>query len=97
MASEPLPPPGGPQPQQARITPGLIVSILPPARLAEVAGQLNTPVPLLAAMESSAPDPTAQRMLAQLNDVELRRLAAIVGAATDGQFVDLYRRLSRMC
>jgi predicted unusual protein kinase regulating ubiquinone biosynthesis (AarF/ABC1/UbiB family) len=97
MTSKPHPPSGDAQAPPARITPGLIVSILSISRLAEVARQLDTPVPILAAAEPRTPDPITRRMLSMLNDVELRKLAALVDAPADGHFVDLYRRLSQLC
>jgi hypothetical protein len=83
--------------EEPRVTPGLIVSVLSNERLAEVARRLDMPVPGLAARESHMHDHMTRRLLAQLTAEELRRVAALAGVPADGQFVDLYRRLARLC
>jgi hypothetical protein len=73
----------------------LIVSILSPERLTDVAGNLDLPMPTLTT--SSSTDSMAQRLLTQLTDAELRSLAKALSVPTDGKFIDLYRRLYRLC
>jgi|GEM_PF-6785824 len=84
-----------------QITPGLIISTLPPARALELADALDVP-PTLVPSVTPVPGParadnTARRILALLNDAELRVLARHVGMPTDGPFISLYHRLALLC
>ena len=80
---------------QPKVTPGLIVMSLSTARLAEIALQLGVPVPVLYSPADAGS--ACRKLLAILKDSELRKLARELGVAEDGEFVDLYRRLSLLC
>jgi|GEM_PF-3497804 len=75
--------------QRPSLTPGFIIASLTPERMAHVSALLDSPD---APNRGSSP---SLRLLALLNDTELRTLATRVGLPSDGNFVDLYRRLSR--
>jgi hypothetical protein len=84
-----------------QITPGLIISTLPPARALELADALDVPptlVPSLTPVPGPArADNPARRLLALLTDAELRVLARHVGMPTEGPFLSLYHRLALLC
>jgi hypothetical protein len=84
-----------------QITPGLIISTLPPARALELADALDVP-PTLVPSVTPVPGPAradnpARRLLALLTDAELRVLARHVGMPTEGPFISLYHRLALLC
>jgi hypothetical protein len=83
------------------ITPGLIISSLPPARARALADTLEAP-PSITHEHTPIPGPprpanSARRLLAALTDSELRTLARLVGMPTEGPFISLYHRLALLC
>jgi hypothetical protein len=81
------------------VTPGLVISMLTPPRARALAECLDLPRDVEGSGGSARAEraQTTRRLLAQLNDAELRRLAAHVGLATDGKFMSLYHRLALLC
>jgi hypothetical protein len=81
------------------VTPGLVISVLTPARARCLAESLDLPGGVEGGGGNARAEraQTTRRLLAQLNDAELRKLAAHVGLSTDGKFMSLYHRLALLC
>lgn len=79
----------------APVTPAFITSHLSAQRLAELAALFDLPVPALHAHPE--PRKAAIRMLALLNEPELRGLATTLNVDVSGDFMVLFRRLTALC
>ncbi|HYE61348.1 MAG TPA: hypothetical protein VD997_05075 [Phycisphaerales bacterium] len=108
MSAEPPPPTPAPAPapppapaaeaageRVPRITPGLILHLLPHARAATIANLLRSSVTGLA--EHRDQGTAAAAMLSLLSIAELQRLAREVGVSDAGGFNELHERLAAMC
>ncbi len=73
------------------LTPGLILSVIPEERFHEVALQLAAPLP--ATEKPQDLRDAAAQLLEQLTIEELRDVAREMHIATDGRWIDVYRRL----
>jgi hypothetical protein len=73
------------------LTPGLILSVVPEERFHEVALQLAAPLP--ATEKPHDLRAAAAQLLEQLTIEELRDVAREMHIATDGRWIDVYRRL----
>jgi hypothetical protein len=82
-------------PPRQRVTPGLVLSVLPPQRAARLAERLCTDVASL--LEGEEAQGRTARLLALLTTEELRRVARALGVDDSGHFMHVYLRLTKLC
>jgi hypothetical protein len=83
------------EPAESRVTPGLILSVLPRQRIAEITDTMKMNTSALESVRNA--EALCVRMLGMLNDIELRNVAKAAGVSHEGSFIHLYQRLSLLC